>query len=121
MGKNGEESQPFAERAKDKLKSLVDGKTVVVELQNRDQYGRAIGIVKIPYFYIFEQDIAPELLKNGLAVVYKGVGSCFGSHENKLLYCKKEQSAKAKRKGIWSQKLMETPAEYKRSKKELIK
>ena len=51
----------------------MEGKIVVVELQTRDQYGRAVGIVKVPYFWIFERGIAPGLLKSDWLLFIKAL------------------------------------------------
>lgn len=98
--------------AKDKLKKLVEGKTVKLRLLSRDQYGRAVASVSIPKWFFFEQDVSLELLKKGLAVMYRGRDASYGG--KKTEYEAAEKEAKKAKKGIWSQKNHVTPGEFKK-------
>ena len=80
---------------------------------NRDQYGRALAVVSIPKLLIFEQDISINLLERGLAVMYRGREACYGG--NKTEYAAVENNAKRAKRGIWSQKNIETPGEFKKT------
>lgn len=53
------------------------------------------------------------MIKEGLAVVYEGkTGAEFDGREGK--YRRHEFIARAKKKGLWSQKRLQTPGEYKK-------
>ena len=57
--------------------------------------------------------LAEEMIKEGLAVVYEGkTGAEFDGREGK--YRRHEFIARAKKKGLWSQKRLQTPGEYKK-------
>jgi endonuclease YncB( thermonuclease family) len=66
----GLSGQPFAEEAKAFVQDNILGKRVNVRLLGMDRYGRVLGTVK--YANGFKQsDLGEELLKRGLAVVYR--------------------------------------------------
>lgn len=88
-----------------------------LKLLQRDQYGRAVALVSIPKLFIFKQDVSVKLLEEGLAVVYRGKDACYGSEENKKLYNSVEAKAKRSKRGIWSRSNLQTPGEYKKSRK----
>ena len=62
-------------------------------------------------------DVGLTMIKEGLADVYKGKGAEYGNDANrkKMFGCLEE--AKMKKVGIWSQKNVVSPAEYKRMNK----
>ena len=66
----GLSGQPFGEEAKSFVVDSILGKRVRVRLLGTDRYGRVLGTVK--YFNGFtKSDLGEELLKRGLAVVYR--------------------------------------------------
>lgn len=80
-----EKGQPFGTKATDFVKKLTVGKTIVVEWEKKDRYGRILG-----YVYADGVNVNKELLKNGLAWHYK--------HFNKdKELAKLEQQAKDKK------------------------
>ena len=61
---------------------------------------------------MFEQDISKKkLLELGLAIIYQGRDAVFGG--KRAEYAAAESKAKRMKRGIWSQKNFETPAEFK--------
>lgn len=103
--KRGNEGQQYAKEAKDFTERSVLGKEVKVKLLSKDQYNRVIGLVKYSDrswtgLYNVEKDLSEELLKQGLAVVYRQGGARYdGSIEKWNIL---EKDAIAKKKGIWS-------------------
>ena len=87
-----ERKQPFGTKATNFVKKLTTGKTIVVEWEKKDRYGRILG-----YVYADGVNVNKELLKNGLAWHYKHY------NEDQEL-AKLEQQAKDKKLNIWSDK-----------------
>lgn len=84
-----ESKQPYGQRAKQELSSLIFGKTVQVEEEDKDRYGRTVGRVLVE-----GQNVNKEMLRRGAAWVY-------------LKYLKDqslialEAEAKRQQKGLW--------------------
>lgn len=79
------------------LRRMVEGVEVIIKFESKtpskDKHGRILG-----YVYISgDIDIQEELIKVGLARVYK-----FFNFHNKSRYVKLENIAKKKKLGIWS-------------------
>lgn len=65
----------------------------------------------IPYR---RRDVSCEMLRRGLATVYEAkFGAEFGGDAMEAKYRKAEWWAKVKRKGMWRDKGLESPREYK--------
>mmetsp|Transcript_17064 Transcript_17064/g.21464 ORF Transcript_17064/g.21464 Transcript_17064/m.21464 type:complete len:190 (+) Transcript_17064:22-591(+) len=108
--KFGKEGQPFGEEAKKFVKETLLGQDVSVQLLSRDQYHRVVGMVTYGPWYA-KKNISSELLKRGLAYIYRQGGAEYG---DKLEDFEKfEKEAKEKKMGVWSGDF-ETPAEYKK-------
>lgn len=108
--KYGQDGQPFAEEAKAFTSSIVGKKIKVVALAV-DRYQRLLGVVKYDDFG--EKDLSEELLRRGLAVVYRQGGAQYGGKKEE--YEGLEVEARRGRRGIWSQRGGgESPAEYKK-------
>lgn len=73
----------------------------------------SVGVVRYkPGWFRGEVDIAEELLREGLAVVYKQGNA---QYDGKLKhYIELEKNAEKQRRGMWRQKNMELPSEYKK-------
>lgn len=118
--KQGQPGQPFAQEAADFVSSKLANKEVKVKLLSRDQYGRAVGLVKykeggIFGFFRTEYDISEELLKRGLAVVYRqGGGQYDGSIKR---WDALEETAIQQKKGMWhkGKAKVQLPSEYKKA------
>ena len=73
---------------------------VRVRCYSRDQYGRIVGAVEYGV-WPWRRDLSTELLKRGLASVYRQAGAVYGKRPldawNAI-----EEEAQARRRGIWS-------------------
>ncbi|KAJ1948444.1 putative endonuclease lcl3 [Linderina macrospora] len=109
----GKPAQPLSAEAKDYLASQVLGKRVTVVPLAKDQYGRVVGSVYYRSMFVFKYDASHEMLKAGLAVLYRG-GNAQYNGEKELLERIEEEAKQAKR-GVWGLKKgkFETPAAYK--------
>lgn len=115
--KFGSKGQKYGPVATKFVAGRILGKKVTVKLLARDQYSRAIGSVTY-YEGPFKRDIAEELMKNGLAVVYRQKG---GRYPNGgiAFWNKLEDKAKSSKTGLWSEKNVELPSDYKKQAKEV--
>ncbi|KAG4302925.1 hypothetical protein PCANB_000756 [Pneumocystis canis] len=114
----GKEAQPYGKEAMEWLTSYILGKRVRVRIFTRDRYERILGTVETrhwPFIWI-RKNVALEMIKLGLAEVYKSRGAEYGGKIMEIRYLYEEQKAKRKKIGIWKQgiKTYESPAEYKR-------
>lgn len=90
-----EKGEPYYNTAKNRLKTTVEGKTVILEKDkdDKDRYGRLLR-----YIFLDGKNINVELAKEGLAIVYileKNI-----KYETELIQA--EKIAKNKRINIWS-------------------
>mmetsp|Transcript_39160 Transcript_39160/g.96405 ORF Transcript_39160/g.96405 Transcript_39160/m.96405 type:complete len:244 (+) Transcript_39160:139-870(+) len=109
--KFGKEGQAFADEAKKHLQSMAQDKMVGVRLLQKDQYGRGVAEVYTGS-WPFRKSVDEEMLKAGLAEVYRGGGAVYGS-KGKDAYVAIESAAQSKKVGIWSLKDRESAAQYK--------
>lgn len=114
VGKFGRPSQPFADVARGFVKESVLGKRIRVRCWDRDQYGRLVGEVR--YGPFGRKELSPELVREGLAVVYTGKDASYGERsvgEWKAL----QTRAQAERRGMWVDGVegVQLPSEYKRA------
>ena len=86
-----------------------------IKLLKRDQYSRAVA--RVEYGGWLKRDLGEELLKEGLAVVYKQGGAAYDGRYEK--YVGLEAKARQRRLGLWSQlqKDLELPSQYKANAK----
>ncbi|KAI9916326.1 hypothetical protein PsorP6_018084 [Peronosclerospora sorghi] len=101
MAKFGHPGQPFGEEAKKWLTTTLEGKKLTLTLLHKDQYARAVCLVHYGW-WPFRRDASEEMLKAGLAHVYRQAGAVFGGKQ--AIFERLEEEAKAKGVGIWSQK-----------------
>ncbi|CAM9119778.1 unnamed protein product [Laminaria digitata] len=106
----GNAAQAFSAEAKEFTKSAVQGENVKLTLLSVDQYNRAICRVQYGRFP-FRKDVSAELLKNGLAVLYRQGGAQYDGRKDMLSDL--EANAKKSKTGLWGKKGGETPAQYK--------
>jgi len=108
--------QPFAETASQFVSDKVLDKTITVKMLSKDRYGRLVGRVayRDGVFGVFapNTDLSMALLDRGLAVVYEGGGAQYDGR--KAEYRATEVYAKKRKRGLWSRRDFESPAEYKR-------
>lgn len=121
IGKGGKLGQEYSEEARDFAENKLLGKAVRIRCLARDQYGRLLGRVFykesnfLSLLWSSSRDISEELLQRGLAVVYRGGGAKYdGSIQS---WEKLESEARAKKIGLWSNKKVVLPSEYKKQNK----
>jgi endonuclease YncB( thermonuclease family) len=99
-------SQPFAQDAKDLTTSLCWHKMVQIVFLRRDQYGRAVCLVRTvpsPWWLPFPQktkDLSMELARAGLAELYTGGGAEYGGQKQQLE--RLIGRAQGMKRGIWT-------------------
>ncbi len=99
-------NQPFSQKSKEKLSELIAGKTVSVEVNDYDRYGRALGIVKTDT----HSDVNLEMIECGMAWHYN-------YYDKTPAYIQAQKNAKAKRLGLWADKNPVNPYEWRKQKK----
>jgi endonuclease YncB( thermonuclease family) len=99
-----ESGQDFGTKAKQFTSSLAFSKTVSVQIEDIDRYGRTIGIVTLPDSTILNE----QLLKAGLAWHYK-------RYDKSEKYAALETEAKVRKVGIWSMINQIAPWEYRKA------
>jgi endonuclease YncB( thermonuclease family) len=103
-----EKDQPYGEEAKNSLKELVAGKTVRLEVKDRDKYGTTVALV-----YVGSLNVNLEQVKRGLAWAYlEYLGSPYISE-----YYSAEKEARSKGLGLWKQANPTPPWEWRKIKK----
>lgn len=85
-----ESGQPYGQKAKTALSSLVFGKEARVEVQDQDRYGRQVGRV-----YVGTTDVNAEMIRLGAAWVYRQY------NKDKSLLPLEEEARQAKL-GLWA-------------------
>ena len=90
-----EKKQAFGNRGKESLSEMVFDKTVNVETEKRDRYGRQIGKVLVD-----GQDVNLVQVERGMAWLYRQYQREQSPNDRKL-YVATEDSAKAARRGLW--------------------
>ncbi|KAI8926596.1 hypothetical protein BC831DRAFT_455932 [Entophlyctis helioformis] len=116
----GNPAQPFAAEAKAWLANCIDGRIVRVKLLRRDQYGRLVGMVYVSQTFCLLSrtiNVPMELLRKGLAVVYRSQGAEYGGLRGE--FERVEAEARRKRRGLWAldRRDFESPGAYKRRTK----
>jgi endonuclease YncB( thermonuclease family) len=106
-----EKAQPFGQKSKQSLHQLVHSKHVIVEFQKKDKYGRTVGKV------LFNgTDICLEQIKLGMAWHYKQYES-EQPKEDREIYAQAELSARAQAIGLWKDKNLNPPWEFRKQNK----
>ncbi|HVQ39936.1 MAG TPA: thermonuclease family protein [Pyrinomonadaceae bacterium] len=101
-----ERRQDFSDASREHLANLVFGKSVDVEYAKTDHYGRLVGKV-----WIGGNDECLEQIRAGLAWHFKEYEK-EQSHDDRQLYAKAEQEARAQRRGLWKDAGPTPPWEY---------
>ena len=83
--------QPYSQKSKDYLASMIAGKTVTVEVKDTDRYGRYLGVVSTSDI----KDVNLEMLRSGMAWHYD-------YFDNTPAYKTAHQQAKKAKKGLWT-------------------
>ena len=114
--KKGDEGQAFSQEAKDFTAEMILKKHVSVKLLGRDRYGRIIGEVRYRRRFS-EEDLSVELVKKGLACVYRGGNAKYGTEKTINYWNRLEKNAQSHRVGMWKNgvKNVELPHVYKQN------
>lgn len=83
--------QPYSQKAKDYLASMIAGKTVQVEVKDTDRYGRYLGVVNTGGI----KDVNLEMIRSGMVWHYD-------YFDNTPAYKMAQQQAKKAKKGLWA-------------------
>ena len=106
-----EKKQPFGNRSKQRLSDMVFNKTVTVETDKRDRYGRELGKVLAG-----GKDVNLEQVRAGLAWHYKKYERT-QSATDRQAYADAENVAKAAKRGLWHDDAPAPPWEWRHSKR----
>lgn len=113
----GQPGQPYAEEARQFVERRLLHRRATIKVLARDQYGRLVASVRYG-MWPFRRGLSQELLKAGMAVVYKQSGAEIGFDGKQEDYRWLEEQARRKKLGLWKQgnKLVK-PSEYKKDAK----
>ncbi|MBW8363349.1 MAG: thermonuclease family protein [Rhizobium sp.] len=106
-----EKKQPFGQRSKEALSDAVFGKTVSVEWNKLDRYGRIIGKIVVD-----ARDVNLSQVEVGLAWWYQQY-SAEQSVGDRQLYALTEENARRERLGLWSEAEPTPPWDWRKLKK----
>lgn len=98
-------AQAYGKASRDFLKKLIDQKTVVVDVQEKDKYQRSVGVV-----FLNNENINRTLVANGYAWHYLKY-----SRDAELSIL--EKSAKVNKKGLWHDEKPLPPWQYREEKR----
>ncbi len=102
-----EKGQPYADKARARLKELIEGKAVRLEWKDKDQHSREVAIV-----YAGSTNINLQMVKEGLAWHY----AYFAPDARDLAAA--EKAARKKRKGLWADDEPVNPYEFRKRNRE---
>lgn len=105
-----EKKQPFGDRSRQSLASLVFGKNVRVEYSKTDRYGRIVGKVLVN-----DVDASLEQVKRGLAWHYKAYER-EQSPVDRVHYAAAEADARRARRGLWQDSSPTPPWDFRKSR-----
>lgn len=97
-----ESQQEYGKEATEYLKRRIYGKTVKVEWERRDKYGRTLGVV-----FLEGNDINLEMVATGNAWHY-------AYHDKTPAYAAAEKDARANGRGLWAKPSPENPYDFRR-------
>ena len=95
--------QPYSQKSKDYLASMIAGKTVHVGAKDTDRYGRYLGVVSTSDI----KDVNLEMIRSGMAWHYS-------YYDNTPAYKTAQQQAKKARKGLWADPSPINPYEWRK-------
>jgi len=105
-----EKKQPFGNRSKQSLSDMVFNKTVTVETDMRDRYGRELGKVLAG-----GKDVNLEQVRAGMAWHYKAYERT-QSATDRQAYADAENEAKTVKRGVWMDANPISPWEWRHKK-----
>lgn len=98
-----ESTQSYGQYCKNQLINLLDGKKITLDIKNKDNYGRSVGIV-----YANNEDINAKMVQIGCAWAYQ-------NYTKK--YLDYEKIARNNKIGLWSEKNPQNPRDYRKEHK----
>lgn len=106
-----EQNQPYGNRSKQSLSDMVFDKTVTVESNKRDRYGRELGKVLMD-----GMDVNLEQIRRGMAWHYKAYQ---GDQlvDDRQTYSNAEKAAQAIKQGLWSEAAPVPPWQWRHGKR----
>ncbi len=113
-----ERSQPYADRSRQNLRRLLEGRNLELQVVKVDQYGRAVALVLV-------DDAGGKRVDVGLAQIEAGLAWFYRRYQRDLptasrgQYEEAEQSAKAAASGLWRAADPEPPWEFRRRQQSL--
>ncbi|TIC17731.1 SNase-domain-containing protein [Wallemia mellicola] len=110
----GKPAQPYANEALQWLKQKITGEKVAVKLLRKDRYGRVVGNAQLcaKWYRPWRKNISMELTKAGYGAIYEQDGAEYDGMLDKLR--RVEEQARRKKRGMWKQKHVELPSNYKK-------
>lgn len=96
--------QPYSSQSKRVLMYKVLGREITAELMDRDQYGRAVAVVRLG-----GRDINAEMLAEGQAWAYRR----YLNGEYAVSYPRLEEQARRQHRGLWRDANPQPPWEFK--------
>jgi endonuclease YncB( thermonuclease family) len=105
-----EKSQAYGQRSKESLSEMVFGKTVSIQWDKKDRYGRLLGKVQIG-----SQDINLDQLIRGYAWHYKQY-QMEQNPRDRERYAAAESAARAAKTGLWNEVAPTAPWDYRHHK-----
>lgn len=106
-----EKKQPFGNRSKDSLSAMVFDKTVTVETDKKDRYGRDVGKVQVKGV-----DANLVQVQRGFAWHYKAYEREQSANDRKL-YDFAEHEAREAKRGLWVDPAPVPPWEFRKTKR----
>ena len=115
-----EKAQPFGQRAKERMSTLVFGNDVRLEGDKRDRYGRTVAKV-----WVSPPDCqrCPKTLDAGLAVLTSGLAWHYKKYQNEQSpedrerYAYAEDEARSRQAGLWTEANPVPPWEWRKSRR----
>lgn len=101
-----EKSQAYGERSRESLAELVANRTVIVETNKQDHYGRRVGKILSD-----GKDVNVEQIRRGLAWFYRHYKQEL-SDADRQSYDRSEEEAKDHRRGLWADPRPVPPWEF---------
>lgn len=101
-----EKKQAFGTKSKEYLSSLIFSKTITIDVQKQDGWGRYLAYVYTPD----KKDVSLEMIKAGMAWH-------FIEYDDSEEYKKAELQARKSKKGLWSDPHHIAPWEFRKKKK----
>ena len=105
-----ERKQDFGQVARQALSDLIFEQVVYVDEQEKDRYGRVVGIV----YDAGKNSVNEEMLRSGLAWHYE-------RYDNNARWKQLQEEARQKRRGLWSQNHAIAPWEWRKEKADKAK